>query len=149
MQITGLSLEDFEWVTSLVNRHYGDNLVVHRDGHDTKRGCTARLAVNDSRGRGARRAASGRRGPYACWHAYRDVLKALFLLYPHATVSTGLARYRHQEGFRELYPRTASMNIGSMVQPRYMPDLCECSDIESLDWDLLIPQVRVRPEYAA
>ena len=135
MRITGLSLSNFKFCTATVSwESYGGNIVVHQDGHDrtTNRDgtlqCTARLAVLDSRGPGSRTTANGRHGPYACWHAYRDVLMRVFLRYPNAVIRTGIAVYRGMAGFRELYPATAHRVIGSEVNPVTMPELCECGE---------------------
>jgi hypothetical protein len=79
-----------------------------------------------SRSEGARRSWTGRRVPAVCWHAYRDVLAALFEQRPEATVRTALAVYRGREGFEACYPETAYRNVGSQMQPAYMPELCDC-----------------------
>ena len=86
-------------------------------------GFRGRVRAIDSRAYGARTSSSGRHGPYASWEAYRDVLIAIFEEWPHATVRTGLAYYRGREGFEEGYPDTAYINIGSQMQPAYMPEL--------------------------
>lgn len=127
MQITGVTVNGWEAIVDTVSAQYEGNLK-SVDAHWTggKR-ITARVAVHDSRGLGARRSWSGRRGPYACWHAYRDVLAELFKRYPDATVRTALAVYRHAEGFHEHYPATAYHNVGSMMQPATMPSLCDCA----------------------
>jgi hypothetical protein len=88
--------------------------------------CQGRLYVANSRGPGARTASSGRHGPYACWHAYRDVLQALFDAYPDARVRTSLANYIGRDGFERDYPATGWRNVGSQMEPRCMPDLCDC-----------------------
>lgn len=64
--------------------------------------------------------------PAACWHAYRDVMLAVFAINPDARIYTGLAKYRGLAGFLDHFPATAGENIGSMVQPAYMPELCDC-----------------------
>lgn len=136
MRITGLSAAQFRWCTDLDSLlHYNGNVIMHADAHDrpanrdgTKQ-CTARLTVLDPRGPGSRTAANGRHGPYACWHAYRDVLMRVFTRYPNAVIRAGLhwsITYRGATGFRELYPRTASWTFGSAVNPVTMPELCEC-----------------------
>lgn len=129
MEIRGVSYGDVERIIAQVSRdRYAGNVISNSDAHallSGGRGFRGRLSVRDSRGEGARTSASGRRGPYACWHAYRDVLAALFAEYPQAKVRTALARYVGREGFEELYPATAYVNIGSEMQPAYMPQLCE------------------------
>lgn len=87
----------------------------------------ARLAVASSRASGARRSWNGRRMPCACWHAYRDVMYAVYAINPEATIRTGMAVYRGLDGFERDYPGTGSQNIGSVFSPAFMPELCECS----------------------
>ncbi|GAA1895091.1 hypothetical protein GCM10009753_24970 [Streptantibioticus ferralitis] len=126
MQITGVALGDFYEITAHISQvSYGGNVMVSSDAHVISRNrIAARLRVADSRGAGARTAASGRHGPYACWHAYRDVLSELFREHPRAIVSTALERYRGADGFESAYPATAYRNVGSQLYPAYMPDLC-------------------------
>jgi hypothetical protein len=77
---------------------------------------------------GARRSWSGTRTVSACWHAHRDILRALFQAHPQAVIVTAMARYEGLAGFEDTYPDTAHKNIGSMMEPAYMPALCDCSE---------------------
>jgi hypothetical protein len=83
---------------------------------------------------GARRSAppayaggTSRRLTSACWHAHRDILRAIFRSFPRATIVTAMARYEGLQGFEDTYPDTAYRNVGSRMLPAYMPDLCDCS----------------------
>lgn len=129
MQVTGLPLHRFIAITREVSDlHYGGNIVVHQDAHALSGNrFRGRLGVKDSRGPGARRSWSGRRMPATCWHGYRDVLRAVFTEYPEATVRTSMATYRGMAGFLADYPATADANVGSIMEPVTMPELCECS----------------------
>jgi len=84
------------------------------------------IGVYSSRQPGARRSWSGRRLAAPCWHVYRDVIREI-LREPGRRVTTSMARYT-SENFEDLYPATGHVNIGSRVEPRKMPDLCECDD---------------------
>ena len=128
MQITGLSLDSFTAIVKEISDAcYGGNVIVHQDAHSlSPTRFVARLRVKDSHGPGARMSWSGRHIPATCWHAYRDVLEAMFLAYPNARAVTMMATYKGLAGFREHYPDTAYKNVGSMMQPAYMPELCEC-----------------------
>jgi hypothetical protein len=135
MKITGLTLEQFTRCVSTTSRErYGGNVIVQQDAHDNysgKPGCVARLTVHHSPGPGSRTTTSGRHGPYACWHAYRDVLAEVFTQFPRAVVTAGRGwrvTYRGAEGFLENYPATASVNIGSADAPVTMPELCNCAE---------------------
>lgn len=138
MDITGLTLEQFRQCANQVSYDaYGCNVIVHGDAHNrtaSKDGtphCTARLAVRDSRGLGSRTSWTGRHGPYACWHAYRDVLEKVFTRYPNAVIRAGSSwrvTYRGMDGFRATYPETGNRNVGSQLEPVTMPELCDCGE---------------------
>lgn len=152
MYVRGKNVE-YAKVCAIVDKvsaeKYAGNIIVHpdagpignvtrhavKDGHDyvsyaNGYGFRGRIIGRVTEGPGTRNSASGRRGNYACWHAYRDVLRAIFAEYPHAVVTTAMARYAGSAGFEATYPRTADENVGSMFAPAYMPDLCNCNDVE-------------------
>lgn len=128
MLITGLSFDKFsEIVESVSKDEYEGNLIVHPDYTIyTDNRFRARTRTVNSREAGSRRSWSGRRIPSACWHTTRDVLLLVFAEFPNARVQTSMATYRGEADFFDKFPRTADMNIGSMVAPAYMPDLCDC-----------------------
>lgn len=119
---------DIVSIVNDVSLEYGGTLRVHRNAKPIGKeyGFTGRIVATSSDAPCARRSWTGRRGPWACWHAHRDVMAKVFDAYPDAVISTALETYRGREGFDSLYPCTASKNIGSMVSPAYMPELCEC-----------------------
>lgn len=128
MLIRNVTLDQFRALVADVSESYGGNIVVHpdmrQDGVRVIR-LTGRILAKSSREAGARRSWSGRRTPAACWHAHRDVYRELFTRYPNATVQTTMARYT-AENFEDVYPDTGYRNVGSMVAPAYMPELCDC-----------------------
>lgn len=132
MKIKGLTLEQFTACTVRVSEdRYEGNIAVQGDARDTsgpRKGgaCQARLEARNSRGPGSRKSWTGRLGPYACWHAYRDVLTLAFSLQPDAVIETGMALYRGKTGFEDAYPATAFRNVGSQLLPSTMPELCAC-----------------------
>ena len=127
MDIRGISLEDFQAIVAYVSKgDYDGNIVVERHAHENGSRLAARLWAADGRGPGARVSWTGRHAHAACWHAYRDVLAELFERFPRATVRTAMAVYRGRDGFEQHYPQTAYSNIGSQMQPVYMPELCDC-----------------------
>jgi hypothetical protein len=120
-------------VRDVSERHYDGNVIVHPDAHalyGNGNGMTGRLRTVTNDGPGARRSWSGRRGPTACWHAYRDALRAVLSADPTASVLTMLARYDGLTGFESTYPGTANLNIGSEMMPAYAPELCDCNGWE-------------------
>lgn len=94
MRISGVGLDDFTQITGHVSRLYDGNLTVCEGAHELpyarRPQCVARLAVVKSAGSGARRSWTGRRMPCACWHAYRDVLSAVFDAFPDAVIRTSM-----------------------------------------------------------
>jgi hypothetical protein len=130
MQIRGIPFHEVVAIVERVSRdQYAGNIIIDRQARDTgtrKGGFAGRFIVADSKGPGARRSSSGRRGPYLCWHGFRDVYVALFEAYPAAVIVTSMARYNGRVGFYDNYPATARTNVGSVMLPRYMPALCEC-----------------------
>jgi hypothetical protein len=130
MQFSGLTLDEFKAITETVsNGRYNGNVKVTATNELGEKRFSARLYVTDSHGPGSRTSWSGRHGPYACWHAYRDVFHAMFEKYPDAVARGGrfwVVVYRGLEGFLETYPDTAYKNIGSEYAPVTMPELCDC-----------------------
>lgn len=145
MIVTGITATQYREIVEKVSQTvYHGNLVAHV-GHEYSSGrrFRARITAADSGATmfgparrdddtrlsapGARKSASGRRLAAACWHAYRDVLAAIFDVNPDTRVYTAMATYRGRDDFYAQYPRTAHRDIGSMAKPAYMPELCDCS----------------------
>lgn len=112
-------------------QHYGGNLTVETEHVSTgpRKGTETRvkLGAANSRMSGARESWTGRKGPWSCWHVFRDVFAAWLIADPSAVIRTGVEVYRGAAGFLEAFPATAYRNVGSMVQPAYMTELCSCS----------------------
>lgn len=125
MQLRNVTLADFEESVSRVNALYDGNLAVHPDAHSQGKGTVGRLWVSDSSGVGARTSWSGRKCKAACWHAFRDVIRDILAHNERAVIITALARYT-VDNFEDTYPETGNQNIGSMMCPAYMPELCDC-----------------------
>lgn len=104
---------------------YGGNLVIDAEQVGPTR-YRVKLNARDSRDEGARRSWSGRRGPWTCWHVFRDVFAVWMAWDPDAVIRTGVETYRGKDGFLELFPATAERNIGSQVRPLCLADACDC-----------------------
>lgn len=136
MIVQGITVEQFYDAVAKAQVAYGNNLetIIGTKHSDTR--FRARVTVGetgfqlygkgDELAPGQRRSWSGRRIKAACWHVYRDVLNEVFNINPEANVYTGMAKYKGRKGFEDNYPATGERNIGSMFQPAYMPDLCDC-----------------------
>lgn len=123
MQITGISFDQFH---AIVKSYDGIRVSDYRILSPNR--FRVALRANSSYEPRARRTWSGRRGPYVCWHTYRDIFSDVYQLNPDARIATGMAVYRSQQNFLDTYPGTANKNIGSAFQPAYMPDLCDCNE---------------------
>ena len=123
-----------EIINSVSNSMWDGDLILDNSralgGKNPNYGFTGRIRAKTSGDRCARRSWTGRRGNAACWHAWRDVIRAILTEYPNAVVTTAQARYEGLTGFEETYPGTANNNVGSMMHPAFMTELCECGDWE-------------------
>lgn len=137
MQITGITPDQFTQIVARVgSRDYEHNLDPQITSVQSPTRFRARVVcyesganlkhLNGMSAAGARKSWTGRRLTAACWHAYRDVMLGIFEVNPNARVYTAMAKYVGLDGFQANYPRTADQNIGSMMTPAYMPELCEC-----------------------
>lgn len=69
----------------------------------------------------------GRRVAAVCWHGHRDFMRAVFARDPDARIKSAIADYRGSEAFERDFPATAHRNVGSMMYPMFMKDVCTCS----------------------
>lgn len=137
MIVTGVPLPEVEMIVRAVSETKYRNNVGVRDSKQLSRNrCQFTMRVVDAVGAGARGASmsSGtgprgkRRNPLsACWHVHYDVLETLFRHFPQAKVQSGWLRVAYTaDNFHREAIGTAGRNVGSMMQPAYMTELCEC-----------------------
>lgn len=127
MDIRGVTFDRMQSIVRTVSADYAGNIKLHADAKPLgKSGFRGRITTHTSDGPGTRRSWSGMRGRWACWHAYRDVMMEVFEENPDATIVTALETYRGRDDFMSKYPATKYKNIGSMMSPAYMPELCDC-----------------------
>ena len=62
-----------------------------------------------------------------CWPGFRDFLTELYKIYSDLRVFTAQITYNNKQDFELKYPDTATINIGSMVQPLNYEDACFCN----------------------
>ncbi|QWT30122.1 hypothetical protein SEA_TUNATARTARE_260 [Streptomyces phage TunaTartare] len=110
---------------------WGDNITSRGISSDVRRNgnynARVRLVAHSSFGEGVRESASGRRGPWVCWHAQRDFFRELFAIEPTAVVRTGLGRggvTYTAANFEATFPDTYRVNAGSLYYPRAFGTLC-------------------------
>jgi hypothetical protein len=96
----------------------------------TTEGANFTLRVESSREAGARRSTSGRRLAAACWHAHRDVLRAIFDAAPNARIRSAFADYDGRDDFERSFPQTYHHNAGSVMMPASFGALCDCDPLD-------------------
>lgn len=127
MKLWGMSADSISCVVRAVSdTHYGGNLRFKREPEKDGRAVSFTLTVDRSDGPGARRSATGRRMSVACWHAHRDVLRAIFGVCPEARVKSAKADYRGVKDYENKFDSTGDINIGSIVNPMALRHGCEC-----------------------
>jgi hypothetical protein len=128
MIITGITKQEFSDVVAKLNAPalYDGNIVIENCESLNAKGTrlSVKLGTADSKRHGSRRAWSGRHGKWLCWHGFRDVFRAVMAVNGEAVIRSAKAVYKGSEGFEATYPSTADINVGSMFQPAYMPEMC-------------------------
>lgn len=139
-----LNPHDLHNIVKKVSREHGYTLTAQTEPVSKTR---MRFKVGSVSGaRGSRRSWSGRRGPWACWHAFRDVLAEVFDRDPDATVTTAFATYRGKADFLAKYPWTDHHNVESFESTVHFSELCECrNDPRREEAEAaMIPQIPLR-----
>lgn len=125
---TDLSHDELSAImTRVSDDHYGGYLTFElEDLHGVRRN-RFRFKMGATSGKpGSRNSASGRRGPWACWDSFRDVLAGIYIADPNALIRTGMATYKGAQDFLDKYLDTAKRNVGSRWAPVSFNDLCNC-----------------------
>jgi hypothetical protein len=124
-----MSIDSLDCVVRAVSyTHYGGNIIFKRLPERVGRAVAFTLTVRRSDEAGARRSATGRRIAAACWHAHRDVLRAIFGVAPNSRVKTAFADYRGVADFEDKFEDTGNSNIGSIVDRVDYRQACECEE---------------------
>jgi len=106
-----------------------------KQSYETRKGWYVtqfRLSVKDCKGPGHKlgftitKSGRRRRLSAACWHVFRDVIQGIYDTDTDAKVKTSIANYTNKENFMGWYEDTGNINIGSMMEPLYFKDACEC-----------------------
>jgi len=117
-------------VQSAGKEFYDDNLQFNREPEKIGNWLHFTLRVKNSSKPGAGRSSSmfsrGRKQVSACWHAHRDVMRAIFRARPDALLITQLAHYEGSAGFEHEFPYTGTQNCGPQADPIARQDCCEC-----------------------
>jgi len=114
-----VTIQDLEQTLRLVNKIYDNNVTFNRLEQYGKR-VRFTLRVKDSKGKGARRGHTGRRLINACWHVHGDFFDILFKINPRAVIRSAGREITKDYGNWE------DWNIGSIINPLYYSEACEC-----------------------
>jgi hypothetical protein len=109
-----------EQALNYVNALYDGNIIMELE--DKGLYYRVRLKVKDSRGKGARKSPNGRRLPYACWHVHGYFIDRIFELDEDAVV------YSAGEIFKRNIWHWKDWNAGSLLNPVYISELCNCGE---------------------
>ncbi len=115
MKVRKATEEDLRKALELTNKEFDGNVIFNRLDFPT-----FTLKVKDSKGKGARRGDSGRRLINACWHVHGTFFDKLFEVNPDAYVISQGNKITASEG------NWVDRNIGSMMNPLYYSEACEC-----------------------
>lgn len=116
-----------EQALKTVNEQYDGNVCWNRSPELRGKSQMFTIRVQTGHGKGAKRAASGRRTASACWHVHRDFMVALFDLAPNTRLKTALADYRGRDDFNAKFEGTGNRNAGSAMEPQELRTACDCA----------------------
>ncbi len=112
------SYKVLEQALSHVNSLFHNNIVMEVEDRGSY--YLVRLKVKNSKGKGARRSPNGRRLPNACWHVHGYFIDKVFEIDPKAIVYTLGKRFTRESWYWH------DWNAGSVLNPVYASELCEC-----------------------
>lgn len=118
-------------VAKVSEESYEGNIKIESSRQISKTSVRVTLTVINPRGKGARRSASDLPLTAACWHVFRDVIKAVYEAHPDARVNTGTARYVSAEHFRVSGDATGTLPVGSADHRIPVAAACECERNQS------------------
>lgn len=126
MKVWGIDAETLETIKNNVSREYGGNVRWKRIPEPTGKAISFTLTVVSSHGDGSRRSNEGRKIAAACWHVHRDLFERIFSENPDARIKTAMADYKGEKDFSYKYPETGNTNVGSIANPLFADEACNC-----------------------
>lgn len=117
---TTANISELETALAAVNKMYKGNVVLLDPHCVSKNRIQFRLSVNNSSDTGSRIGHSGRRVKAACWHVHGHFFDELFKINPECFVLAQSKRITKEEG------NWQDWNIGSIMNPMYFSEACDC-----------------------
>ena len=112
--------QEIKQALELVNKDFDNNLTFNNFESLSETRFRVTLRVRDSHKKGSKLSYSGRHLISACWHAHGYFFEALLSLNPKAIIKTALATITNENG------NWQDRNLGSIFEPRYFSEACEC-----------------------
>jgi len=131
MKAKNAPIEDLERALNEINKKYDNNVIFEHIHQYGKRSIMVnfRLRVKDSHGKGARlgqhltKKGNRRHLINACWHVHGDFFEALLKINPKAEITALNKKITMNSGHYEIW---RDWNIGSLYEPLYFSEACEC-----------------------
>ena len=119
---TTATIQQLNEALSYINdKHFKGNVIYNREPEQNGRYVHFTLRVKDSSGPGARRGFHNRRKLVsACWHVHGELFEYLFTHFDNIVIVAG------DKKMRDNYDNWQDWNIGSVYQPMYYSEACEC-----------------------
>jgi hypothetical protein len=119
---TNATIQELTQALNEVNKKFDGNIRFKTlDGINSKRN-TFTLTVYDSKKPGGRMGQHGRHIAAACWHVHGYLFEALLKINPDIFIISGGKLRIDKTGGNWI-----DRNIGSMVQPLYYSEACDCN----------------------
>jgi hypothetical protein len=117
---TTAKLETLESALEIINKKYADNVIWNREPEKIGNRYRFTLKVKDSKQPGHRRGFNGQRMVSACWHVHGDFFDTIWDFEPEAKIKAGtLLMESKNDNWQD-------RNIGSVVNPMYFSEACDC-----------------------
>lgn len=133
MLVKNLSLEQLKEAMKALNKKYDDNIQFNGCIAETETRIRFTLRVKETKGKGARLGqgltSKGNRRHLinACWHVHGDLFDLILNLEPKAIIYAG-AKKIYKDGLGRIVGNWEDWNIGSMINPLYYSEACECGE---------------------
>lgn len=125
----GVTVDQVKQLVSNRSIHkWKGNVIFNRAPENYGRSVRFTLRCDSSRGPGHRRGFQGQRMVAACFHAYTDMIKQIVKAGGQikATGFEDGGTWITSDNFSTAYSVAASRNIGSIVEPLYYAEACDC-----------------------
>ena len=126
MIVKNATEQEIKQALALVNRDFEGNLEFNNFDIISETRIRLTLKVKDSHKKGSK-LGYNRHTINACWHAHGYFFEALLSIQPKAVIKSALATITSESG------NWTDTNIGSIMEPRYFSEACECEKFEVIE----------------